>query len=188
MPEVRIVDNTGTDLGTATNPLEVSAPAAGFEVTQGTAADLQTEPIQDTPADCKVEACGNPDKNDAATTMLNAATVNAGASSAEGDCTALDLSNYDGAALEVGVTFPSGSTGALDVQIRYSMDGTNYSDEDDDFFQVAASAGNTVHRVRPVADADVIRYIKVIVKNNDGTKNYTVTVKGYPVNSKTSAA
>lgn len=116
-----------------------------------------------------------------ATTALDEATIAAGATTALGDCTAIDLSDGEHTlALTVEATYDGTATQGIKIHVRTSYDGTNFDNIDWDSFTPSFTAGATIRQTKHY---DTSPYaIKVLVENLDGVRTVTdvkiITVVG----------
>jgi len=107
-----------------------------------------------------------------ATEILDEAEIIAGATTALGDCDAIDLSDGDRTlAITLEATYDGGATQGIKIHVRTSHDGTNWDTIDWDSWTPSFTAGATIRQTKHY---DVSPYaIKVLVENLDGTKSVT---------------
>jgi len=105
------------------------------------------------------------------TQILDNKTAAASGSTAIADCTEVDLSEVINLGIGVLLTFNASATAGATVEVYGAYDGTNYTSEPLDEYDVELSAGNTVK----VAFLSLVttEKIKVVVKNNDTSQSIT---------------
>jgi len=107
-----------------------------------------------------------------ATTILDEASIAAGATTALGDCTAIDLSGGPATlALTIEATYNGAATQGIKIHVRTSYDGTNWDTIDWDSFTPSFTAGATIRQTKHY---DVSPYaVKVLVENLDPAQTVT---------------
>ena len=110
-----------------------------------------------------------------ATTVLDEATIVADATTALGDCAAIDLSDGEHSlALTIEATYDGAAAQGIKIHVRTSPDGINWDTIDWDSFAPSFTVGTTIRQTKHY---DVSPYaIKVLVENLDGAVAVT-TVK-----------
>jgi len=107
-----------------------------------------------------------------ATTVLDEASIAAGATTALGDCTAIDLSGGPPTlALTIEATYNAGATLGIRIHVRTSYDDTNYDTEDWDNWVAGFTAGASIRQTKHY-DASPM-YVKVLIENMDGAQAVT---------------
>jgi len=105
------------------------------------------------------------------TTMLDAVALGAGATTAIGDCVALDLSTMPPGgmvSITVDVDYSATHSGGVTIKFYGSHDGTNYDDEEFAVGSIASNAGGTKQKSF-VLDVGGLKGLKITVTNNDGS-------------------
>lgn len=108
----------------------------------------------------------------AATTILDEAPLAAGATTALGDCDAIDLSDGEHTlAITVEATYHGAATQGIKIHIRTSYDGTNYDTIDWDSWSPSFTTGATIRQTKHYDISPM--YIKVLVENLDPAQAVT---------------
>ncbi len=107
-----------------------------------------------------------------ATTILDEASIVAGATTALVDCDAIDLSDGLGKlTLTIEATYNLAATQGIKIHVRTSYDGTNFDTEDWDSWNPSFTAGATIRQTKHY---DASPYaIKFLVENLDGARAVT---------------
>jgi len=107
-----------------------------------------------------------------ATTILDEASIAAGATTALGDCTAIDLSGGPATlALTVECTYNGAANQGIKIHVRTSYDGTNFDSEDWDSWTSSFTAGATIRQTKHYDTSPM--YVKVLVENLDAAQAVT---------------
>jgi hypothetical protein len=107
-----------------------------------------------------------------ATTVLDEASIAAGATTAIGDCDDIDLSGGASAlALTVEATYNGAATQGIKVHVRTSYDGTNWDTEDWDSWNARFTAGDSIRQTKNY-DTDPM-YLRVLIENLDPAQAVT---------------
>jgi len=107
-----------------------------------------------------------------ATTILDEASIAAGATTALGDCTAIDLSGGPATlALTVECTYNAGATQGIKIHVRTSYDGTNFDNIDWDSWTSSFTAGATIRQTKHYDTSPL--YVKVLIENLDPAQTVT---------------
>lgn len=107
------------------------------------------------------------------TTIMNAVSVTTGSWSDDVD---LETSGYEGAHVTVDADFPGSPTDHLVVEIRGSLDGTNYDDTALSSFQI--DKGTDPNQVSFIVKD--LAHFKLFCKRSGSTDTITVTAKFQP--------
>ena len=107
-----------------------------------------------------------------ATTVLDEATIAAGATTALGDCAAIDLSSGPATlAIIVEATYNGAAAQGIKIHVRTSHDGTNWDTIDWDSWTPSFTTGVTIRQTKHY---DVSPYaVKVLVENLDPARPVT---------------
>jgi len=106
------------------------------------------------------------------TTILDEASIAAGATTALGDCTAIDLSGGPATlALTVECTYNAGAAQGIKIHVRTSYDDTNYDTEDWDSWTPSFTAGATIRQTKHYDTSPM--YVKVLIENLDPAQTVT---------------
>jgi len=107
-----------------------------------------------------------------ATTILDEASIAAGATTTLGDCTAIDLSGGPATlALTVECTYNGAATQGIKIHVRTSYDGTNFDTEDWDSWSASFTAGATIRQTKHYDTSPM--YVKVLIENLDPAQTVT---------------
>jgi len=109
-----------------------------------------------------------------ATEIINEASVAASATTALGDCTAVDCSAGIQLVFTVALDFNASATAGAEVTLWPSYDGTNYDTAgwSDWAWSIAVDAGNSIQLTsEPISPA--VKYLKIKVENKDSS--YAIT-------------
>jgi hypothetical protein len=104
-------------------------------------------------------------------TILDNKTVQENASSVVSECTAVDGSIMIALGIEVLLTFHALATLGATVKVFTSADGTNYTTNDTQEYDIPVSAGATVRHSFTVANGH--KYYKIQVTNLDTAQDIT---------------
>lgn len=107
-----------------------------------------------------------------ATTVLDVASIAAGATTAIGDCANIDLSGGPRTlTVTVEATYNAAATAGITIHVRSSYDGTNWDTQDWDSWYADFSAGVTIRQTRDYDTAPM--YLRVLIQNLDGAQAVT---------------
>jgi len=107
-----------------------------------------------------------------ATTVLDEATIAAGATTVLGDCTAIDLSGGPATlALTIEATYNGAATQGIKIHVRTSYDDTNYDTEDWDSWTPGFGAGLSIRQTKHYDTSPM--YVKILVENLDPAQTVT---------------
>lgn len=105
-------------------------------------------------------------------TILEEATLAAGATTTLADCRAIELADVERLAITVEATYDAAAAAGIKVHVRTSYDGTNYDTEDwDTWTPTGFAAGATIRQTKQY-DTDP-RFVKVLIENLDAGKAVT---------------
>jgi hypothetical protein len=104
------------------------------------------------------------------TTIMNAVSVTTGSWSDDVD---LETNGYEGAHLTVDADFPASPTDNLIVEVRASLDGTNY--DDTPLFSFKIDKGTDPNQVSFIVKD--VAHFKLYCKRDGSTDTITVTAK-----------
>ena len=106
------------------------------------------------------------------TTVLDEATIAAGATTVLADCAAIDLSGGPlTLAITVEATYNGAATQGIRIHVRTSYDDTNYDTEDWDSWTPAFAAGSSIRQTKHYDTSP--NYVRVLVENLDGVQAVT---------------